>query len=222
MKSVFAEIFYLSQVAQAPPKYFRHWLAVRGFSGLVPAGVSTGVPGLVLSYKVPYGNALIVTRVDMFVSNRGTNVIVPAEPAYPSDDTVTAYWSINSKRIQTQTQTSILALGQGEQLKIFRSEDNANFHVGTTRTAAVPATTIDWQFRFNGFLTTPEIADRLTEMQTETPTYKELLNNTYEPPPIIIYPPYDPNDPNDPNNPNNPNGQYYGREYNGSLAQPSI
>lgn len=199
MKSVAQDIFYLAALAQAPTNHFRHWVVAKGFSGLIPPATTNGVAGLVLTYQVPNGSALIVTRVDMFVSNHGDNTINPAQLAYPSDTTITAYWSINGTRIQTQTNTSILALGQGEQLKIFRALDNANFHVGTTRTGAIPAATVDWQFRFNGYLTTPDVAERLVEIQTVTPVFEELVVNNYEPPPDP--PPYDPNNPYDPYNP---------------------
>lgn len=184
MRSAVQEIYYLSQLAQAPPKDFRHWVASRGFSGIIPPTTAGGVKGLLLSYQVRDGEALVITRVDMFVSNHGVNTINPAQLAYPSDPTITAYWSINGQRIQTQTNTPILALGQGEQLKVFRSGDTANFHIGTTL-ATVPTTqpAIDWQFRFNGYLTSPDVAARLSEMQTETPVQKELLDNAYTPPP---------------------------------------
>lgn len=169
MDSVVRQINDLAELAEAPKASFQHWTAVRAFSGFPLLN-----NGLVLSYKVPTGHSLIITKVESWVSAGNQplpNPQPPVEPVYMAQNVI-GYWQEDG-RPKTNTQAHYAALGKGEQMLIFRQERCARFYL-VNQTGGSPPN-IDWTFRFEGFLTRPEIADRLRSNETIIPDFEELL-----------------------------------------------
>lgn len=168
MTDIATQILAISHLCDAPKRDFKPWTVARILQ-------TTWTPNTdvdVLSYAVPKGFSLIVTRVDSWVSeayNTATTPGVPkaVQPVINWPLGFNARWYADSNVVAGRF-SRYTVLGQGEQLIVFPSNTVAKFAMvydGPPITSAEQA----FQFRFFGFLTLPEHAERLIPNQTLTP-----------------------------------------------------
>ncbi|HEX9005398.1 MAG TPA: hypothetical protein VGB07_36160 [Blastocatellia bacterium] len=168
MTDIATQILAISRLAQAPPHDFKPWQIAK----VVQTPWQSGVGVEVLSYQVPKGFSLVVTRVDSWVSEAYNVAATPGTPK-PVQSVInwppgfTARWQINSDVIAGRL-SLYTVLGAGEQLIVFPPRTLAKFvmvYSGPNQVAAEEA----FQFRFFGFLTLPEHSERLIPNQSLTP-----------------------------------------------------
>jgi len=168
MSNIAKEILDIAALAQAPPFDFKPWTMAR----IVQQAWQNSVPVDVLSYTPPDGLALVVTRVDSWVSEAYNPAATPGTPK-PVQDVINyppgfkANWQSDNEVLAGRF-SLYTVLGQGEQLIVFAPRTVAKFvmsYDGPNQGAAEQS----FQFRFFGFLTLPEHAERLIKNQTLTP-----------------------------------------------------
>lgn len=168
MKDIANEILSIARLAEAPPRDFKPWQ----ISAIAQVAWQGSVPVEVMTYRVPQGFGLVVTRVESWVSEAYNTASTPGTPK-PVQDVIN--WPTGFKA-QWQSDSEVIAgrdslytvLGQGEQLLIFAPKALAKFvmtYDGPNQGTAEQS----FQFRFFGFLTLPEHSERLMKNQSLTP-----------------------------------------------------
>jgi hypothetical protein len=166
--NIASQILDIARLAEAPPRDFTPWQVGR----VIQTNWQTGAPVTVLAYTLPVGLSLVVTRVDSWVSeayNPGTT------PGIPKAVQPVINWPLGW-RANWQSDDEVIAgrfslytvLGQGEQLLVFAPKSTARFvmsYDGPNQASPEQS----FQFRFFGFLTLPEHAERLIKNQSLTP-----------------------------------------------------
>lgn len=168
MTDIATQILAMSRLAQAPPRDFKPWQVAK----VVQVPWQNGVSVDVLSYQVPKGFSLIVTRVDSWVSEAYNVAASPGTPKavqpvinWPSG--FNARWQSNNDVIAGRL-SLYTVLGDGEQLIVFSPRVLAKF-VMTYSGPNMVTSEQAFQFRFFGFLTLPEHSERLIPNQSLTP-----------------------------------------------------
>lgn len=161
------QILDIAELAQAPPRDFKPWTMTR----FAQVQWVSNTPVTVLSYLVPRGLSLVVTNVTSWVSEdydpaTSPGIPKPVQPVINSQG-FNAYW-LNDNKLVIGQDSFYTVLGQGEQLVVFPSKTTAQF---VMRYFGPPLASIEqsFQFRFFGFLTLSEHAERLIKNQTLTP-----------------------------------------------------
>lgn len=174
MRDVAGELLAIAALAEAPKWDFRPWHA----SQIIQAAWAVNTPNKVIGYLVPAGYNLVVTRVDSSVSGAYSGA-TPGTPLQTNwsinwPQGFAAYWTEGTKQ-KTDTQANYLTVGQGEQLLVFGAEQCAKFFLVYNGPGVIAQPEQSFAFRFFGFLTLPEIGERLTKVQSVTP-YPDELN----------------------------------------------
>lgn len=173
MKDVAAEILSIAALAEAPKWDFRPWHA----SAVIQAAFVINAPNKVIGYRVPDGYSLVITRIDSWVSGAyagatpGTPLPVQESINWPQG--FAAYWMADNSN-RSDTQAHYLSLSQGEQLFVFNPQQCAKFYLVYNGPGVIASAEQSFAFRFFGFLTLPEIGERLTKVQSVTPYPNEL------------------------------------------------
>lgn len=162
------EILDIARLAEAPPRDFKPWQIAR----IIQTAWQGSTPVDVMTYRVPKGFSLVVTRVDSWVSEAYNTAATPGTPK-PTQPVIN--WPTGFKALW-QSDTEVIAgrdslytvLGQGEQLIVFPPFALARF-VMTYDGPNLGAAEQSFQFRFFGFLTLPEHSERLIKNQSLTP-----------------------------------------------------
>jgi len=168
MTDIATQILSLARLAEAPTRDFRPWQEAT----VVQIPWQQGVAVAVLSYKVPKGFGLVVTRVDTWVSGAYNLASTPGTPK-EVEEIITwpngwdAAWR-NDGEIVAGRFSNYLALGKGEQLIVFPPDATAEFLMTYSGINEVTPEQ-SFAFRFFGFLTLAEHAERLTKNQSLTP-----------------------------------------------------
>lgn len=173
MRDVASEILNIAALAEAPKWDFRPWHV----GAVIQDAFAISVPNKVIGYKVPDGYSLVITRVDSWVSGAYTAATpgtpLPVQQSINWPQGFAAYWTADGSN-RSDAQAQYLSVGQGDQLFVFGAQQCVQFYLVYNGPGVIASPEQSFGFRFFGFLTLPEIGERLTKVQSVTPFPNEL------------------------------------------------